>query len=172
MHTLEVENLQKIVSGSKEGQRTRCPRCSEIMDSDFRDHYFLCSKCEDVYRKSTSSGLEKITVEPAEDVSSYPEVVLMAHPPFCDCEIKEYFKSCISHLGPEYCEKHNVISVGGMFEPKHLENIDKIAIEIITHETLHWILGVTVGEPASHWLDQSSVQEALGDFLNSDEKTE
>jgi hypothetical protein len=172
MRILEVENLQKAVSGSKEGQRTRCPQCNKIMDSDFRGKYFLCSKCQDVYLASEPSGLEKITVEPAEDLSSYPEVTLIAHPPFCDCELKEYIKTLISSVGPEYCPRHNIITLGGICSPKEIQNFEKKIEFILIHETLHWLCGKFLGESASFWPDINSVYESLEDFFESDEKTE
>jgi hypothetical protein len=53
------------------------------------------------------------------------------------------------------------ISLGGMYEPKDLENIDKETEYVLLHESLHWVLGKFVCESASFWLDNENVSEFI-----------
>ena len=130
------------------------------MLTDTKGIWFLCSTCEDIYRMSPSSGLEKLTVDLVSDLSSYPEVVVDPDPPFCDCRLRDYLETMVYHMAPQYCHVHNVIALGGLYEQKDLEDIDVI-VGVITHETLHWVLGKIIGEPASHWLDTETVSDFL-----------
>jgi hypothetical protein len=148
-----------------------CPRCKTGKLENAATNFFLCSQCGDIYHKSTSLGLERLTVDSVNDLSSYPEVVVDPNPPFCDCRLRDYLETAFMSLGPSYCPKHNVISVGGMYEPKHIENIDKVAEYVIVHETLHWVLGKIFGEGASYWLDKDTVSKFLETcFLDHNEE--
>jgi hypothetical protein len=134
------------------------------MESDLSvNFWFLCPKCNDIYSMSRLSGLEKRTVEPATDLSQYPEVVIEAEPPFCDCEVRLYLETLGISVAPRYCEIHNVISLAALYSSKHVENIDKVAVELLVHESLHWLLGWFVCESASYWFDNHTVYEFLED---------
>lgn len=133
--------------------------------------YFTCSNCGSIYRFSSSKGWIRLNVDPATDTSAYPEVTLIAKPPYCDCELKEYLESMFRRYGPEYCSVHNVIVVGGIFDTKNPpENIDEIAQYTLMHETLHWVLGNFVCEQASFWLDNESVTKFIDDYYFDDKK--
>jgi hypothetical protein len=138
-----------------------CPRCKTGKLENATGVFFMCSRCGDIYHKSPALGWERLTVDPVSDLSSYPEVVVNPAPPYCDCQLREYLETRGSHIGPSYCPKHNVISVGGMYDQKDLQNIDKVTVNVIVHETLHWILGRIFGEPASYWLDSDTVSKFL-----------
>jgi len=137
-----------------------CPRCKTGKLENATGVFFLCSRCGDIYRKSSPLGWERLTVDPVSDLSSYPEVVVNPIP-YCDCQLREYLETRGSHIGPSYCPKHNVISVGGMYGPEDIKNIDKVAVYVLVHETLHWLLGRIFGEPASYWLDTDTVSKLL-----------
>lgn len=86
----------------------------------------------------------------------YPEVIIHSAPPYCDCRQKEYGKYASFIFSLHYCAEHNVIVMELPFFPKD-EDIFQITIQIIDHETLHWILEKIFGEPVSLALDNSSV---------------
>jgi hypothetical protein len=134
------------------------------MFTDTKAVWLFCPKCEDIYRTTPSSDLERLTVNPAVDLSAYPEVVVYPEPPYCDCRLREYLQTMCIDLGPSYCPRHNVISIGGLYEQQDLKNIDQTTINVIVHETLHWVLGKTYSEKASYWLDEDNVSNFLETF--------
>jgi hypothetical protein len=151
----------QVASANIKEEPIDCPRCKTGKLEKATGVFFLCSRCGDIYRKSPTLGLERLTVDPVSDHSSYPEVVVNPDPPYCDCRLREYLKTSGSCIGPSYCPKHNIISVGGMYGPEDIENIDKVTVYVIVHETLHWVLGKIFGEPASYWLDSDTVSNFL-----------
>ena len=157
--------MQSIKPKQHEEKNRICPHCKSGSLIRETKTYFSCSKCDSIYRDSTSKGLKRVNVDPVTDVSSYPEIILLAEPPYCDCELKEYLKTMVSHFGPNYCREHNVISLGGMYDPKNLENIDKETEYVLLHESLHWVLGKFVCEQASFWLDNESVSEFIDNYF-------
>ncbi len=87
----------------------------------------------------------------------YPEVITDPAPPYCDCREKEYAEYGSFEVGPHYCPKHNVIVMENLFLPKDPEDTFQSVIEIVNHETLHWIVGKILGDPASFGLDEPRV---------------
>lgn len=79
----------------------------------------------------------------------YPEVIIDPFSPYCDCREKEFRKYAIIGYGPHYCPKHNVIILECFFLPKDPEEIFEIAIEIVNHETMHWIFCKVFSESIS-----------------------
>jgi hypothetical protein len=146
----------------------KCPVCETVMETDITvNKWFRCPKCDDLYYMSKQSRLEKRTVNPSTDLSQYPEVVVEARPPFCDCEVRLYLETLGIQVGPpRYCEIHNVISLAALYSPKDVENIDKAAVAVLIHESLHWLLGWFVCKSASYWLDNHTVYEFLEDCYN------
>ncbi|MGO8805236.1 MAG: hypothetical protein ACLQO7_01340 [Candidatus Bathyarchaeia archaeon] len=157
--------MQSIRPKQQEEKHRMCPHCKSGSLIRETKVYFSCSKCVSIYRDSPFNGLKRVNVDPVSDVSSYPEITLLAEPPYCDCELKEYLKTMMYNYGPKYCQKHNVISLGGTYEPKDLENIDKETKYVLLHETLHWVLGKFICESASFWLDNENVSEFIDDYL-------
>lgn len=150
--------------------RLRCPRCKVGKLENPAGNFFLCSKCKEIYRKSPMLGLERLTVDPVSDLSSYPNVVVDPESPYCHCRLLEYLETAGTQLGPSYCSKHNIISIGGMYGSECIDSIDKVAEYIILHETIHWVLSKILGEPASDWLDNEGVSKFLEDcFLYTEE---
>lgn len=134
-----------------------CPHCKDGKLRCVGNECMLlcCSSCESVFQQSsTSSSLKRLNVEPVSDLSPYPEVTLISETPYCDCVLKEYLETFSLHIGPAYCPKHNVIIVHLLLEPEQIERIEEVTIEIINHETLHWILCRDVGNNVSHDLDK------------------
>ncbi len=157
--------MQSIRIEQKEEKHRICPDCKSGSLIRETKVFFSCSKCDSIYRDSPSKGLKRINVDPVSDVSSYPEITFLAEPPYCDCELKEYLKTMVYNYGPKYCREHNVISLGGMYESKDLEIIDKETEYVLLHESLHWVLGKFVCESASFWLDNENVSEFIDDYL-------
>ena len=83
----------------------------------------------------------------------YPEVIIDPAPPYCDCRKKEVAEYGSFDVGPHYCPKHNVIIMENLFLPKIPEVTFQLVIEIVNHETMHWIVGNFFGEQASLGLD-------------------
>ncbi len=58
-------------------------------------------------------------------------------------------------FGPHYCPKHNVIVLETFFlEDEDQKSIPELTIQIINHETLHWILCKDFGESVSAVFDE------------------
>ena len=160
--------MQSIKSKLQEEKHKICPHCKSGSLIRETKAYFSCSKCDSIYRDSPSEGLKRVNVDPTSDVSSYPEIILLAEPPYCDCELKEYLKTMIIDYGPRYCPEHNVISLAGMYDTKDLEKIDKETEYVLLHESLHWVLGKFVCELASFWLDNENVSDFIDGYFSDD----
>ncbi len=157
--------MESIEPKYQEEKQIICPHCKSGSLIRETKVYFSCSKCDSIYRNSLSRGLDRLNVDPVSNVSSYPEIILLAEPPYCDCELKEYLKTMIIDFGPHYCPEHNVISLGGRYGSDDLENIDKVTEYVLFHESLHWVLGKFVCEQASFWLDDEGVSEFIDNYF-------
>ena len=160
--------MQSIKPNQHEEKNKICPHCKSGSLVRETRVYFSCSKCGSIYYNSPSEGLKRVNVDPTSDVSTYPEITLLAEPPYCDCELKEYLKTLVYQYGPRYCPKHNIISLAGMYSPKNLEKIDKATECVILHESLHWVLGKFVCEQASFWLDNKNVSDLIDEYFSDE----
>jgi len=135
-------------------QLVTCPYCRRGKLSQF-GHFYDCPLCGSIYRQfSNFPGLERLNVNPVSNISSYPEVIIDPETPYCDCRVKEYLKTAAIDIGPQYCPRHNVIVVEGLFDSKDLEKIAEVTVFVINHETLHWILCKNFDESTSLNLDK------------------
>jgi len=99
-----------------------CPKCMKgALTSQWMEGIFRCSHCGSGYwhTMSVSSRLERMTVKPVSDISSYPKVSVKSMP-YCDCKLRMVlgYGGCL--VVPRYCSIHNVIVVEGVFEPEDL----------------------------------------------------
>lgn len=93
-------------------------------------------------------------MKPVGGRSQYPDVVVEAQT--ANCDFREYLENpCVMHIGPKYCPKHSVIVLRGVFLPDDLEAIPEVAVYLINHETLYWILCKHFGETISLSLDET-----------------
>lgn len=148
-----------------------CPYCRSGGLRLYGRFILYCSSCGSIYRRSSSDVLEKLNVEPVSDRSSYPEVMLYSTFPYCDCSVRAYIERGGSNggiFGSRYCPKHNVITLEGFWRHEELGAIAEEAVEIINHETLHWILCRDFDESASMSLDN----EAVSAFILAEKKPE
>ena len=144
--------------------RISCPKCKSRKLRRYGRLIHYCSVCGSIYRKSSSNTLERMNVEPVSDCSVYPEVILYATFPHCDCGVQAYIRTGEPNggiLGSRYCPNHNVIIIEEHWEPKDLETIAEETAEIIDHETLHWILCRDFSENTSLSLDSDEVFDFL-----------
>ena len=70
---------------------------------------------------------------------AYPIVIVDPSPPYCDCRQKEYEMYGGFCSGCCYCPEHNVIIMENLFMSKDPTVRFEETIEIIDHETMHWI---------------------------------
>ena len=133
-----------------------CPYCwSQILESWCQGQMFYCSSCGSIYRHiSSSSELERLNVDPIVNRSSYPEVIVEFTSQYCDCRLVDYFENpVVTSFGTRYCPKHNVIILE-VFRQEDLEDVAKMTVLLINHETLHWILCRHLSESISLSLDR------------------
>jgi len=102
-----------------------------------------------------------------ERLSNYPEVIVNPSLPYCDCRQKEFDEYGGFCVGPSYCPKHNVIIVENLFmfkdETKEFEEM----IEIINHETIHWILCKEFSESVSLKFDDVLEEKKYSLYIQS-----
>jgi hypothetical protein len=105
-------------------------------------------------------SLEKKTIiKDRKKAFTYPTIVTWKH----EVHAKEVGGLCI---GPYYSPKYNIIGLeflSSVFQESDFENI---ALEVIIHETLHWLLSKFVCEAASYWLDSDTVADFLLESFN------
>ncbi len=136
---------------------TVCPHCKGGKLRLYGSRILHCSLCGSIYQKSSSDALIRLNVNPASNLSEYPEVILYFDFRYCDCSVQAYIETGMLNggvFGSRYCPKHNVIIIEGFWEPDELASIAQITIEIINHETLHWILCRDFDESTSLWFDE------------------
>ena len=111
-------------------------------------------------------GVDKVSIEGIgkginPKLIEYPRVIVDPFSPYCDCKEKEYQNYGATAIGPHYCPKHNVIILEGIYSQQEIEEISFLAVEILIHETMHWILGKIFGEPVSYDFDNEKICEFI-----------
>lgn len=138
-------------------QSLTCPHCNGEELSWCGRYLLYCPRCESIFGKQASSGLERLNVEPVRDLTSYPEVIVEPTLPYCDCQFRELIETAGTGIGPHFCSRHNAIVLQGLYGAEDLEALAESAIYIINHETIHWILSKDFGESTSSSLDNVPV---------------
>ncbi len=134
-----------------------CPNCKGRRLRLHGPKILHCSLCGSIYLKSSSVALKRLNVDPADSCSEYPDVIFCSDFPYCDCSLQAYIETGMPNggiFGPRYCPKHNVIILEVLLRPDDIPSIAEITVEIINHETLHWILCRDFGESVSTSFDK------------------
>ena len=142
------------------GERRRtCPQCHVGTLEPHRDLLF-CEQCGSLYQHPSVtaalfSKLRKQYVEPVSDLSDYPTVAVK-YESHCDCNLREAIeRPGGGQFGPHYCPKHNVIFLETFFlDSEEQKSIPEVIVQVIVHETLHWVLCKDFGESVSAGLDE------------------
>jgi len=159
VRNLEEEMLHMSRGCLEDGKRqllSDCPEAYMHREIGIREEQ---NKLTKTARKPTvaESSLNKISATELRICLPYSEVIVDPASPYCDCREKECAEYSISEFGSHYCRKHNVIVMENPFLPKNPEDVFQITIQIISHETLHWLVGKIFGESASFVFDNSLV---------------